>query len=275
MTNPTEKAKKSPTRKRLRYEMDQNKVLTSEVAQLPAAVQVETVPEVAVETLVPDTVSAITLFASYKAEPLEKFESVQISKTPSEVKRAAEKVYEPRAVKEISAKEIAEMEFEADRAISSAVAATESCGSSCEGSGKCARDAQFQRAIKTVHTYSAMSAATGLIPLPLADMAGLMTVQLLMLKKLSKYYNIPFDSQRSKSAIAILFSGINSGYIAASSSKLIPFIGGFSVAAMPVVNGALSYAVGRVFIKHFASGGTFLDFDPVKARDYFEEQYRK
>lgn len=135
-------------------------------------------------------------------------------------------------------------------------------------------DELFQKAMGTVYRYSAASAATGLIPLPLVDMAGFMATQLLMLRKLSGIYNIPFDSQRSKSAIAILASGINSAYLAASSTKLIPFIGVFSVAAMPAVNGALSYAVGRVFIQHFASGGTFLDFNPEKVRGYFEEQYR-
>ncbi|MFZ4856290.1 MAG: YcjF family protein [Desulfuromonadaceae bacterium] len=171
--------------------------------------------------------------------------------------------------------ELAELKFAEDKAASRTAAATASLESSGEESKKNITDEPFQKAMATLHTYSAMSAATGLIPLPLVDIAGLMTIQLLMLKKLSKHYNIPFDSQRSKSAIAILVSGVNSGYIAASSSKWIPFIGGFSMAAMPVVNGALSYAVGRVFIKHFASGGTFRDFDPVKARDYFEVQYRK
>ena len=136
------------------------------------------------------------------------------------------------------------------------------------------KDDLFPGAMNIVYTYSAVSAATGLIPIPLVDMAGFMTTQLLMLRKLSALYGIPFDSQRSKSAIAVLASGINSAYLAASSSKLIPFIGAFSVAAMPAVNGALSYAVGRVFIQHFASGGTFLDFDPEKVRSFFEEQFR-
>ncbi len=273
MSNPTEKVKKPPTRKRLRYEM-QNNTPKNEELHLSDAVTVETVAKIATEAVTPDTVSATTSVESNKLEPLAKVENELSSKMPQEEKKAPEKLQEPRAIKELSAIEIAEMEFEADKAAYHTVAAT-SIGSSCEESDTNVKDEQFRRAINTVHTYSAMSAATGLIPLPLVDMAGLMTIQLLMLKKLSKHYNIPFDSQRSKSAIAILVSGINSGYIAASSSKLIPFIGSFSVAAMPVVNGALSYAVGRVFIKHFASGGTFLDFDPVKARDYFEEQYRK
>ena len=171
--------------------------------------------------------------------------------------------------------ELAELEFAADKASSHTAAAAASREPTGEGSNINGTDEPFQSAMATLRTYSAMSAATGLIPLPLMDVAGLMTTQLLMLKKLSKQYNIPFDSQRSKSAIAILLSGVNSGYIAASSSKWLPFVGGFSMAAMPAVNGALSYAVGRVFIKHFASGGTFLDFDPVKARDYFEAQFRK
>ena len=166
------------------------------------------------------------------------------------------------------------MEFAAEKAASDTVEAITSVESSEQEPLISDNDEPHQSAMTTVHTYSAMSAATGLIPLPLVDMAGFMTMQLLMLRKLCKLYDIPFDSQRSKSAIAILVSGINCGYLAASSSKLIPFIGAFSMAAMPVVNGALSYAVGRVFIKHFASGGTFLDFDPAKVRGYFEEQYR-
>ena len=47
------------------------------------------------------------------------------------------------------------------------------------------------------------------------------------------------------------------------------------MAAMPAVNGAFSYAVGRVFIRHFESGGTFLDFDADKVRGYFNEQFRE
>ena len=37
---------------------------------------------------------------------------------------------------------------------------------------------------------------------------------------------------------------------------------------MPVIAGA-AYAVGKVFIQHFASGGTFLTFDPEKVRAHY------
>jgi hypothetical protein len=38
---------------------------------------------------------------------------------------------------------------------------------------------------------------------------------------------------------------------------------------------ASTYAVGRVFIQHFESGGTFLDFDPDKVRAHFEAEFKK
>lgn len=275
MSNSTEKGKAVPTRKRLLFEMHQKNAPKSEEQQQPEVVMAEAVTEVAMATVVTDTVSATAPIESHIKNPFKKYENDQSTTVFRQDKGAPEKVQESHDTRELSAMELAELEFAADKAVSHTAAATASGVSPREDSNIHGTGEPFQSAMATLRTYSALSAATGLIPLPLMDMAGLMTIQLLMLKKLSKQYNIPFDSQRSKSAIAILLSGVNSGYIAASSSKWIPFVGGFSMAAMPVVNGALSYAVGRVFIKHFASGGTFLDFDPVKARDYFEVQFRK
>jgi len=38
---------------------------------------------------------------------------------------------------------------------------------------------------------------------------------------------------------------------------------------MPIVAGAATYAIGKVFVRHFASGGTFLTFNPEKVKDYY------
>lgn len=138
-----------------------------------------------------------------------------------------------------------------------------------------AEDRRYAEALKIVRGATGWSAGAGLIPLPLVDMAALMAVQVRMLKQLAQMYDVTFSAQLSKSAVAVLLSGINTGVLAGSSAKIFPFTGIFSMAAMPAVNGAVTYAVGRVFIQHFASGGTFLDFDPRKVKAYFEEQYRK
>ena len=66
-------------------------------------------------------------------------------------------------------------------------------------------------------------------------------------------------------------AGTNLGYgMGRTLLKAVPFVGsvlgGFSVSAM---GGAVTWAVGRVFMQHFASGGTLLDFEPDKMRQHF------
>jgi uncharacterized protein (DUF697 family) len=49
-----------------------------------------------------------------------------------------------------------------------------------------------------------------------------------------------------------------------------PVLGGFS---MSLFSGAATYAIGKVFIQHFEAGGTFLDFNPVTVKEYFQNLY--
>ena len=44
---------------------------------------------------------------------------------------------------------------------------------------------------------------------------------------------------------------------------------------MPVLAGAATYAVGKVFIQHFESGGTFLNFNPESVRGYYEAMFKE
>jgi uncharacterized protein (DUF697 family) len=106
-------------------------------------------------------------------------------------------------------------------------------------------------------------------------MVAMVAVQIAMLRKLAAVYGVPFHEQRSKSAVAALIGSINAGYLGGSLLKMVPVFGLVSLAAMPVVTGAITYAVGRVFIRHFASGGTFLDFDSGKARSCFDAHYQE
>jgi len=45
--------------------------------------------------------------------------------------------------------------------------------------------------------------------------------------------------------------------------------------SMAALGGAGTYAVGKVFIEHFESGGTFLSFDPDKVREKFKALFEK
>jgi len=132
-------------------------------------------------------------------------------------------------------------------------------------------------ATEAIKKYSLYSAGAGLIPVPLVDFAAISAIQIKMLKQVSAIYEIPFDAERGRSIVAALIGGLagtNLGYgLGRNLLKAVPFVGpvlgGFSVSAM---GGAVTWAVGRVFMQHFASGGTLLDFDPDAMRQHFKRE---
>jgi uncharacterized protein (DUF697 family) len=130
-----------------------------------------------------------------------------------------------------------------------------------------------QEALQLVRKYMFWSAGAGLVPIPCFDLLAVTAVQLRMLKKLCILYGLNYPEQRAKSVVTSLIAGIYTGLIAGSMIRLIPIVGLVSLAAIPTASGALTYAVGRVFIQHFECGGTLFDFDPAKVRKYFAEQY--
>jgi uncharacterized protein (DUF697 family) len=124
------------------------------------------------------------------------------------------------------------------------------------------------------------AAGGGLIPVPMVDIVAITAVELKMLKELSALYDVPFKEDQVKSILASLLAGLGSpalgAVIAVSLVKFVPILGAVSgYFAVPGAAAAFTYAVGKVFIQHFASGGTFLDFDPKKVREHFARQFEE
>ena len=64
-----------------------------------------------------------------------------------------------------------------------------------------------------------------------------------------------------------------SGIGAASVLKAVPIFGTIVGSfVMPVLSAGATYAIGKAFIQHFASGGTLLDFNPPDYRDFVKAQ---
>ena len=65
------------------------------------------------------------------------------------------------------------------------------------------------------------------------------------------------------------------GYgLAAGVIPRIPIVGSLmSLATVPALGSAATYAIGTVFIQHFESGGTLLDFNPEAVRSHFEREF--
>jgi len=122
-----------------------------------------------------------------------------------------------------------------------------------------------------------MAMGVSLVPLPVVDILGAMAVQLDLIRKLSAEYGVPFKEDRGKAILTSLLGGMlpmAAGEAAVSLLKFIPLVGStFSVATMPIVFGASTYAVGKVFVQHYESGGTILDFDASKMKKVFLEEF--
>ncbi len=128
------------------------------------------------------------------------------------------------------------------------------------------------------HVFSSMG--VGLIPLPLVDLVALTGVQVHMVRKLADLYKTPYSRDRAKNIIASLLGSftptVAAPSIAISLTKMIPLLGqAFGTLTMPVLSGAATYAVGSVFVQHFASGGTFLTIDPEKVEAYYMEKFKE
>lgn len=135
-----------------------------------------------------------------------------------------------------------------------------------------------QKKLLQYHTWAAM--AVGLVPLPMVDFAGVTVIQLNLIRKLAQEYHVKFFEGTVKNVLAALVGAVipagASKSVAASLSQLIPGIGQtVSVITMPILGGATTYAVGKVFIQHFAAGGTILTFDPEKVREFYEEALKE
>jgi len=145
------------------------------------------------------------------------------------------------------------------------------------------KDAVTERelaAFKTVKKYMWISMGAGLIPVPFLDWAAVSGVQLKMIADLSKSYGIPFKESTGKAVIGsmagfILPHSLACGFLG-SMLKAIPVVGALAGApAMAVFCGAYAWALGNVFIQHFESGGTFLNFDPEAVREYLKAQFEE
>ena len=135
-------------------------------------------------------------------------------------------------------------------------------------------------ASKLVDRFSLWSGAAGLIPVPIIDIAAVAGIQIQMLRRLSEIYDVPFSENRGKSIIASLAGSVIPAGTAATTTiglasmlKSLPGIGTtIAVITMPAFSASATWVVGKVFIKHFASGGTLLDLNPPDYREFIKTQ---
>ncbi len=135
-------------------------------------------------------------------------------------------------------------------------------------------------ATEIVSNNVALAMGAGLIPLPLVDFAAITAIQVKMGKELAEYYGVDYKEDQIKGIVISLIAAYTStsaaSVTAAAAAKSIPVLGAvFGVITLPVVAGGLTYAVGKVFIRHLESGRTFLTFSISEMQAGFLREVEK
>jgi len=133
-------------------------------------------------------------------------------------------------------------------------------------------EAREEAAARLVDRFAIWSGVAGLIPVPVVDVVAVGGLQLQMLRRISQIYNVAFSENSGKALIAALAGSMiptTSGIGAASVLKAVPVLGTIAAGfVMPVLSAGATYAIGKAFIQHFATGGTLLDFNPPDYKEF-------
>jgi len=132
----------------------------------------------------------------------------------------------------------------------------------------------------TIMNASQWATAAGFITIPGVDTLTISGVQLKMVYDLCKIYKVPFKKEAVLAVAGAALGGslttTASFSVASFGLSKIPYIGSIlSIATQPAISFATTYAVGMIFIKHFESNGTLIDFDLESTKAVFDDQFEK
>jgi len=130
---------------------------------------------------------------------------------------------------------------------------------------------------QSIRRHTIYAATGALIPIPMIEVVTSTSMQVQMIAQLCDLYEVRFSEQAVKAALATFVGvvvpagGIGaSAYIVARSVPVIGPVLGLTTA--PLLAGAMTWAIGRVFAWHFERGGSMDDFraDDAIARFRYE-----
>jgi uncharacterized protein (DUF697 family) len=134
-------------------------------------------------------------------------------------------------------------------------------------------------ALHTVKSWSQWAVLAGLIPAPVVDTVAISAIQIKMIHTLCKLYHVQFKKEAALAVVSGLVGGSLTTTLAGMGGVVLSHLPGIGslmkYTAQPVLSYASTYALGRVFMRHFENHGTMVDIDSKKLETYFKEQYAK
>ena len=135
---------------------------------------------------------------------------------------------------------------------------------------------QLKHADTVIRNHVMWSAASGAIPIALADVAAVSAVQVDMIRQLCNVFDTDFSATKGKALVSSVTTAALARVGVASVVKMVP-IAGTLVGSVTgsVLAGASSFALGQAFKTHLSQGGTFLDIDLDRIKQVYLEQFEK
>jgi uncharacterized protein (DUF697 family) len=122
---------------------------------------------------------------------------------------------------------------------------------------------RLSQAHAIVERHATYSAAGGIIPLPIANVASVMAIIVRMVKMLSNLYGVPFERDRARAVVVGMAGGATPTGLGAITSStlyyLVPASAVIGLAVSSVAAVACTRSIGRTFVEHFESGATLGD----------------
>lgn len=127
-------------------------------------------------------------------------------------------------------------------------------------------DQRKSSAMQIVYRYMALSAGAALIPLAGADTLVLAGVHVALIKQLCDHYEVDFSEHTARNVLIAVAASILPGTLGSILGRrilrLLPWTSAFlGWTLMSAGSAAFSYGIGKLFIRHFETGGTLLSFD--------------
>jgi uncharacterized protein (DUF697 family) len=131
-----------------------------------------------------------------------------------------------------------------------------------------------------IKNYVILAMGAGLLPSALVNVVVVTGLEVKMIGSLAEVYEFPVPKKLILYKVLIsLIGSLGSVYVSIRSRlalKGVPLLGhAVYVGMMSIAGAAAMYAVGKIFQKHYESGGTFLSSENSILRSYFKEKYEE
>ncbi len=141
-----------------------------------------------------------------------------------------------------------------------------------------AHEARLDAAGKLIANASRWSVVASLIPVPYADLGAIGAIQTSLITNLASLY----DQKLTKQAVGGLVSVLLGMLVPAAASRVALGVGmkwipgaGTAVGTITLAafGSAATYAIGKVFVRHFERGGTFKSFSAAEAQADLKNEF--